>query len=379
MDTLNAVISTNSGCEQYLIEELGEWGYEGEVLKPAKVKVKNVKAEDIVLFNLALRQAHRVFILLAEGEAENPKEVASLVDQVDLSSFIEPGQSFAIRGKREGKHSFTSMDIAREVGARVIENYLKTKGVRLKVNLDEPDVEINAELSHNKAHLLLNTSGPALYNRYPRPFQHFAPLKPTIAASLIRVSSLSPGKVLLDPMAGGGTILTEAWALSKGKPPWIFKEREYLFQKLSIFSTCDIDAIKQRSFTDPWQPELRLLGADISPKNVRGMKENFEAIGLNETRIWVGDAQKLDYLSEPVDLIITNPPYGLRVASKRMVQKLYYRFAKACAEKRVPELVVLTAEGKLMAHALEQRGYQIKLRYPILYGKLWTDMVKAVW
>jgi 23S rRNA G2445 N2-methylase RlmL len=380
MKSFDVVISTNSGCEPYLVEELSQLGYKAKKLKPAKAIVERCTVEDVILFNIALRQAHRVYILLSHHLINTLEDIKKMAESIELKDIISPNQTFAVRGKREGKHNFTSLDIAREVGAGIIDNFMKHHNARLRVNLDNPDVEIHAELSENDALLLLNTTGESLHNRYFRPFQHFAPLKPTIASTLIHISSFSKDVHLLDPMAGGGTILMEAWSKAKGLLPTSFKKRNYLFQKSSLFSPCNLEKVRKKAKSilgaKTWEPHI--IGADISKKNVAGMNLNIKTNGMTNIVVMRGDARNLDYISKgEIDLIITNPPYGLRIASKRVIQKLYYAFAKACKYKDVDEVIVLTAEGTIMEDALKQVGYEIKLRKPILYGKLWTDILKA--
>ncbi|MFW9904250.1 MAG: THUMP domain-containing protein [Candidatus Thorarchaeota archaeon] len=51
---------------------------------------------------------------------------------------IQPYESFAVRVRREGDHSFSSMDIARELGEQILSSQLEG----LRVDLDNPDREI---------------------------------------------------------------------------------------------------------------------------------------------------------------------------------------------------------------------------------------------
>ncbi|HEY9246848.1 MAG TPA: tRNA sulfurtransferase, partial [Candidatus Methanoperedens sp.] len=62
---------------------------------------------------------------------------------------IHEGQSFAIRARRAGNHDFISRDIGIACGDAV----LKTAGENIKVNLDNPDVEIFVEIRQNKAYV----------------------------------------------------------------------------------------------------------------------------------------------------------------------------------------------------------------------------------
>lgn len=73
-------------------------------------------------------------------------EIKSEVVNVALRK-IDEKNSFAIRVKRYGKHDYTSMDVAREVGREV------KKITEAKVDLNNPDVEIGIEIRGNKAYI----------------------------------------------------------------------------------------------------------------------------------------------------------------------------------------------------------------------------------
>lgn len=64
----------------------------------------------------------------------------------EASRGLSPGQSFALRIRRVGTHSFTSQDLARELGDEV-----RRAHPDVRVNLTDPDVEIHVEVRHNRA------------------------------------------------------------------------------------------------------------------------------------------------------------------------------------------------------------------------------------
>lgn len=64
----------------------------------------------------------------------------------EASRGLSPGQSFALRIRRVGTHSFTSQDLARELGDEV-----RRAHPDVRVNLTLPDVEIHVEVRHNRA------------------------------------------------------------------------------------------------------------------------------------------------------------------------------------------------------------------------------------
>ncbi len=78
---------------------------------------------------------------------------------IDFREVIKPEMTFAVRAERIGEHSFTSIDVARIAGQAVIDSYLDTSKVRLKVNLDNPDVEVNVLVRFDEILVGINTSG----------------------------------------------------------------------------------------------------------------------------------------------------------------------------------------------------------------------------
>ncbi|MHA1973795.1 MAG: THUMP domain-containing protein [Candidatus Hodarchaeales archaeon] len=69
-------------------------------------------------------------------------EEAILSEGKDFSiSHIKNNSSFALRVKREGSHKFTSMDIARKLGATILQS-----NPTLKVNLENPEYEVYLDI-----------------------------------------------------------------------------------------------------------------------------------------------------------------------------------------------------------------------------------------
>jgi len=65
-------------------------------------------------------------------------------------------KTFAVRSTRVGKHDFTSQDIAIEVGREIKEKF------NLRVDLDDPDLELYIEVRDDKAYLFFEKiRGPA--------------------------------------------------------------------------------------------------------------------------------------------------------------------------------------------------------------------------
>lgn len=92
---------------------------------------------------------------LVESTSSNMDDIASLAVQV-FASDLAPGKTFAVRARRSGSHEFTSPELAGFVG-RTIQSVMGG----LKVDLDNPDVEILIEVRENQTYVFKGrTSGP---------------------------------------------------------------------------------------------------------------------------------------------------------------------------------------------------------------------------
>ncbi len=65
-------------------------------------------------------------------------------------SLLPPGSSFALRVRRTGTHRYTSMDVAKELGAVVLE---VNRDKEVRVDLTSPDIEIFIEIRGKRAFL----------------------------------------------------------------------------------------------------------------------------------------------------------------------------------------------------------------------------------
>ena len=80
-----------------------------------------------------------------------------LSDVIDKSllvagSALRQGNSFAVRCRRKGDHPYTSLQVCREVGRRILEEFRERN---LRVELENPDVELGIEIREDKAFIYM--------------------------------------------------------------------------------------------------------------------------------------------------------------------------------------------------------------------------------
>jgi len=370
--------TTVFGLEDVAAEEVSELTGRQVVRDVAKI-IFSGSVMDAALVNYASRCCNRVFVMLVRREVGGLEEIEEAAREVDYSEFIDENQSFAVRSERHGSHPFTSMDVSAAVGRGVIESYRRSRGVRLRVDLDSPDVELFALLRGSEFMLGLNTTGRSLHNRYYRVFHHRAGLSAIIAASMLRLSRWSPSESLLDPFCGSGTIPIEAGLMGLRIAPGLMV-RDMAMHRLKIFSSEELGLLREKlkESVERWR-ELRILGSDASPRYIEGASRNVEAAGLEGVvRLLMGDVRKIDeWLRMHVDKVVTNPPFGVRMGLRRAEE--FYTSAFKAISRAIPgaSVTFLTNKPVVTGRAMDNAGWRLVDKRKIIYGTLEVSLIRA--
>ncbi|MEM3346270.1 MAG: tRNA (guanine(6)-N2)-methyltransferase [Desulfurococcaceae archaeon] len=339
----------------------------------------NGSVEAIYTVNFSSRLINRLFIqVLREKGVSKLEDVYRLMKSVDYEDLIPPDKTFAIKSERVGKHDFTSLDVSRVAGQAVIDSYIESKGLKLRVNLDEPDVEIWVFLRYDELIVGINTTGEGLHKRRYRVYSHPAALKTTIAAGMLRIGEYK-GQPLLDPLCGGGTIPVEAAHLARRIPIVVFR-RDYLFRNLKLYDPALETNIAEKLIQTSRRDIYEIYCMDISSKHLRGALENARSALVDDTiKFLLGDAtRKESYKGINASLVVTNPPYGIRSHRIEKIGEFYESFAKVLADVFPgARLVLITASVKQFEQAAEKVGLEIEHQRTVMHGGLTTRIYKV--
>lgn len=172
------------------------------------------------------------------------------------------------------------------------------QGMTLELDPERPDLEITVRGKTRPLILGIDLAGGSMHARGYRVEQGEAPLKETLAAQMLILSRWdSRSEVLLDPLAGAGTIPIEAALMALGAPHARAKDKPDLFG----------DA----------RPEI--IANEIHTPVVEALRRNAERAGVAKlVRVQHGDLRDLRVESNAErGLLIANPPYGKRLESGR--------------------------------------------------------------
>ncbi len=130
----------------------------GKVLKHYEVPYGELVRRHGRLFlrtNSAVEAAHRLTHIFGVSSVSPSLETSSkLEDIVDRNVFLaghvlKQGKSFAVRCRRVGDQSYSSADVCRVVGQRILDEF--GEKLSLKVDLDRPDVRLGVEVRNDEA------------------------------------------------------------------------------------------------------------------------------------------------------------------------------------------------------------------------------------
>ncbi len=315
------------GLEDFCMDDLARnFGVIPEhIRRPGKIFFWGAE-ETIYLINFLARSINRLYIVLEQTTFETLRDIVRTVREIEWDRYIGQGQTFAVRANRIGKHNFTSIDMARETGSAIIEAVASGSSKRPKVNLNNPDVRILIEASHNNLLIGIDTTGRSLHMRGYRVFSHPYALKTTIAYSMVIMSNWDKDFSLLDPTCGGATIPIEAALYAKRTPHFIFRD-DFAFRKLRFLDkNVERDIHEEILGNIQREMRLRIFAIDKNRSFLEGARRNLKKSNTaGDIKLIHGDATRLHKIFEPesIDAIVHNPPYhgtGLKELYRKILE-----------------------------------------------------------
>ncbi|TCJ12895.1 class I SAM-dependent RNA methyltransferase [Parasulfuritortus cantonensis] len=264
--------------------------------------------------NLWSRLAIRVLQEVATGDYRSEDDLYRAAVRLPWSDWFGVDKTIAVRTVAHASPLKSLNFVTLRIKDAVVDRFRQDLGERPSVDAREPQVPILAYLDRERFSLYLDLSGEPLNRRGYRVEPAPAPLNENLAAGLLRLSGWTPDTPLLDPMMGGGTILLEAAMMALDMAPGL--KRHFAFEHLASFDK--VEWTRLRKDAEAARKEARPLpiyGCDIDPRMIRAAGLNLKAAGLLDcVTLREGDVTEIPAPAEH-GLIVSNPPYGVRLDS----------------------------------------------------------------
>ena len=257
----------------------------------------------------------------------------------------------------------------------VCDKFRESTGKRPSVDTVQPDIRIQGFLDARKFTLYVDTSGDALFKRGLRKTAGDAPLRENLAAGILHLSGWQPGTTLLDPMCGSGTFLLEAAQMALNIAPGI--NRHFAFEKLNQFDALLWNNLKEAAIVKQQSPSPQsIFGSDLYGDALTAARTNLTAAGLDDV-VQLKQANMLEISAPtPTGILVTNPPYGVRIGEQEELTALYPKMGDTLKRKfsgwnayiftgdpMLPKLMRLSTSRRtpLFNGALECRLFEYKM------------------
>ena len=278
--------------------------------------------EQVFRCNLNLRCCDRVYLTLAEEKCLTFEELFQLAKGIPWERYLAGDEQINLSAHCARSRLMSPRDCQSIAKKAVIQRLREKTGRQLFPETGAP-LPIQVALHGDVARILLNTSGDALSRRGYRTWNGEAPLRETLAATLVSLSPWRPGLPLHDPCCGTGTILVEAALQALRRAPG--GRRSFAMEGFSFCQGLDFQGIREEFAAEEAQEIPGVIsGSDIDPEALKLAGRHLHQAGL-EGQISLS-CQPLETLTIPSDMpgvFLCNPPYGERLQDQASCRKLY--------------------------------------------------------
>jgi 23S rRNA (guanine2445-N2)-methyltransferase / 23S rRNA (guanine2069-N7)-methyltransferase len=330
------------------------------------------------------RVASRVLLILARGEATDADSLYALVREIPWELHVADGARVAISvdGVTDALRDtrFSALRVKDAMSDRL---RATSDGAAISLTREDADVYVAVSLKGRRARVALDLAGEPLHKRgyrVPSPAIE-APVRETLAAAMVLAAGWDASStgdtfvgtdahirpqtgndertketVLLDPLCGSGTIAIEAALIAGDRAPGLLRSvwghRGWLGHDAELWddllAEADDRAEAGSARLAQVQDELgcRLVAAsDIDPRAVEVAAASAKRAGVAEfiafetrdigecVQTWnnSGEASEQAPKTHPT-LVVTNPPYGQRIASRSQLPALYAALQQLAAQ-----------------------------------------------
>ena len=320
MTTYSLFVTCPRGLEAPLSQELEQLKCQDIRAVDGGVACKG-GMEQVYRINLHSRTASRVLLRLTKSGYRNEQDIYKAAKNIRWTDWFDLEQTFKV--KVEGKRAqVKSLDfVGLKIKDAVCDVFRDACGARPSVGKIRPDIRIHAFIDERDIQIFIDTSGEALFKRGYRQDTGEAPMRENLAAGLLLLAGYDGTQPFQDPFCGSGTIVIEAAWIATRRAPGLM--RRFGFEKLKNFDAALWKKLQHEAETQIRPAPAPISGSDNDRYMIRAAVANAQAAEVDTfVRFEVKDAQETRPNGEG-GILISNPPYGVRLAEVQALQALY--------------------------------------------------------
>ncbi|HAR6206489.1 class I SAM-dependent RNA methyltransferase [Staphylococcus pseudintermedius] len=309
------------GLESIVAKEVQDLGYDTRV-ENGRIYFEG-DASAIVKANLWLRTADRVKLIVGQFEAVTFDSLFEQTKNLQWEQFIPTDGQFPVQGRSLKSKLFSVPDVQAITKKAIVERLKNAHQVSGWLDESGAKYPVEVAILKDKVLLTIDTSGSGLNKRGYRLAQGEAPIKETLAASLVKLANWTGDTPLIDPFCGSGTIAIEACLIAQNIAPGF--NRSFISEQWDIIPKGLYD--QKRAEADEladYDKEIEIYASDIDPEMVEIAQRNADEVGVGDIiRFEVKDVNTLTINHDGPIGLIGNPPYGERIGDRAEVEEMY--------------------------------------------------------
>lgn len=314
------------------------------------------------------RLASRILLTVATFPAMTAEDLYAGVAVVQWEQHLSAETTIAVDAVGRTPGITHSGFAALKVKDAVVDQVRERAGERPSVDIESPDVRLNLRLHKGAGSLSIDLSGEPLHRRgYRAPGEQAeAPLKENLAAALLVRAGwpaiARAGGSLFDPMCGSGTLVLEGALMAADRAPGLLRQRwgfeGWLGHDADVWHALLDEADERAEAGLASLPAM--AGSDVDASVIELARACMKRAGLGDAIAL--DVRELAHAAPPAGaapgLVITNPPYGVRLGAGEDLSALYARLGSRLVEAFDGwTAAVLTSEPEL-ARATKLRSHK---------------------
>lgn len=361
---MKILVSCSAGTEACVKRELYKLGIEDAKANDGKIELEG-DFELLSKLCVWLRCADRVFVEVAKFDAENFDELFENTKKVDYSKYLKKYTRVFLDGNCYNSNLMAIKSCGGVIKKAVMTSLEKSYGTSSETG---ETVTLYFSIINNVCSLMLDACGDGLHKRGYRELTYTAPLKETLACSLVDLSVYNPEKPFADVFCGSGTIAIETAMIARNIAPG--RNRHFDFEKFVGFDKKILEKVKIDAKNQERDIMPDIYACDIDREAIKMARENAKMAGVEKyIHFEVMDMKKF-YSKKEFGVIISNPPYGERLGEKNQIKKLYSDFAEMFKSLKIWSCYIITNDKdfeKIMGRRADKKRKLYNARIECVY------------
>lgn len=326
--------------------------------QPGRVRFAGT-LETICLANLWLRTADRVMIRVADFPAGDFEQLFESTRGICWGNLITNTAEFPVTG-RSIRSQLSSIPACQRAIKRAVVDALMRDHQSNHLPETGPTYRIDFTIVKDQATLAIDTTGPGLNRRGYHTAASQPRVKETLAAAMVMLSYWKPGRPLIDPFCGGGTVAIEAARLGRNIAPG--RDRSFACERWPDLPASLWETQRDRVAAEMSGPlETKINAADIAPAAIRAARENAVRAGVADDIHFQVKSMQQTTSRRRFGCLITCPPDQQGRVSDRELKTLYAELPEVFRKLPTWSHYLLTSFPELEASVGRQADRRRKL------------------